>query len=310
MVIRLNHLTYKPKGAHVPSLGNISTEITPGTWLLTGGNAETLSQLMLVIAGFLRAGRHQCLVDNTDTGLRLPSVTSRVVYWSPSMTLPGKTVEQLVRCHAQFYDTFNVDMLADNLQQLDIDPYMPFSQMAPQVLRKACVAYVMALQTPVVMLDNPCGDMQIGDEADITSLIARCRREDGTVIVAQGYVSDVDSIFDHVLLMDRSHLLLSASIADLCHCLEFEGPVAEFTSDARVLFANYRDGMWQVIRRTGTADGACRTLNLQTDIPLLYAALTSDQADAVRRAMDPVPEHEPVPESESEPQNIDNNEQE
>ena len=57
--------------------------------------------------------------------------------------------------------------------------------------------------------------------------------DDKTIIISTHQVRDIDSLLDHIVIIDRSRVLLNASHAEICSRLLFaEQPISEPTDGA------------------------------------------------------------------------------
>jgi ABC-2 type transport system ATP-binding protein len=82
------------------------------------------------------------------------------------------------------------------------------------------------------MMDEPSNGLDIPSKCQFRKVIASGMTENKSVIISTHQVRDIDSLLDHVVIMDGSKVLLNASVATICDKLSFvEQSMNEPTDD-------------------------------------------------------------------------------
>ena len=82
-------------------------------------------------------------------------------------------------------------------------------------------------------MDEPSNGLDIPSKSQFRKVIASGMTDDKAVVISTHQVRDIDSLLDHVLIMDGSRLLLNESVASICDRLYFaEQGMNEPTDDA------------------------------------------------------------------------------
>ncbi len=269
MVIELQNLNYS-YSKNTLALSNITTKLSAGVHLLLGANGAGKTTLLHLIDGLLFPTAGKCLIDGGPTRFRLPSVLSKVFYCGANMEIPAASIDELVKIHSCFFPKFSAEILNTNLADFGIDLWAKFSAMSMGMRQKASVAYALALQTPILLLDEPATGLDIESKQKLQHMMARCIDADSTVIVSTHNFSDLLPLYDSLMILDRGELLLSASIDEISERLAFittDGPAPE---DA--LFTLQRFGRnHSVIANPGDLETAI-------DYELLYLAIKNNHA--------------------------------
>lgn len=269
MKIEFQNLSFRYGGKRKPeALSGVSGVVGPGIHLLLGENGAGKTTLLHLIDGLRFPTSGKCLIDGGPTGWRLPSVLSKIFYLEAGMMLPARSVEELVSVHAQFYPAFSPEMLAANLAEFNVDAKMRFSAMSAGMRQKAAVAYTLALNTPILLLDEPARGLDIASVRTLQRIMARCISPEQTVIVATHHVADLEMLYDSLMILRRGRLLLSMPTDEITGRLAFVSSPAK-PDDA--LFSMRSLGMWRSIV---ACDG---DLESNIDYELLYLAMQNDE---------------------------------
>lgn len=197
------------------ALNNLSATIAPGIHLLLGENGAGKTSLLHVIAGLRFPSEGKCLIDSTQTRLRLPSIESKVFYLSAGMALPARSISELVKTHAQFYPEFSSELLDSNLATFNIDASAKFADMSTGTRQKALTAYALALRTPILLLDEPATGLDISSVRELRKLMAQCIEPEQTVIVATHHIHDLENLYDSVMMLRFGRLVMNMPADDI-----------------------------------------------------------------------------------------------
>ncbi|MCM1309541.1 MAG: ABC transporter ATP-binding protein [Bacteroides sp.] len=262
MIVTFENLTLRY--GRTIALNDLTATISPGIHLLLGENGAGKTSLLHVIAGLRFPTQGRCLVDGAQSRFRLPSIESKIFYLGAGMALPTRTVEELVKVHAQFYPTFSAEMLNENLAAFNIDATTKFSAMSTGTRQKAMIAYALALRTPILLLDEPATGLDISSVRTLQRLMAHCIEPEQTVIVATHHIHDLENLYDSVLMLRLGKLVLNLSTETLTERFAF---ITSPTPPDGALFSLPALGQFRSIVAN---DGALET---NIDYELLYLAL-------------------------------------
>ena len=87
--------------------------------------------------------------------------------------------------------------------------------------KKAFMCFALATNTSLLMMDEPTNGLDIPSKSQFRKMIATNMSDDKAVIISTHQVRDIDSLLDHVLIMDGSKLLLNQSVSSICEKLYF-----------------------------------------------------------------------------------------
>ena len=215
----------------IPALSGINARLGAGVHLLLGANGDGKTTLLNIIGGADFPTHGTCVVADTDTRLRCPSQLAGVSMMSTGMRMPARNVADMVHRHACFFPTFSQEILDANLRAFGIDPKAPLSSMSLGTANKAAVAYVLSLQTPVVLLAEPANGLDIDSKVELQKMVVRCMRDDMCCIVSTHTVADLQNLYDGVIILEKGKMVMCLSIDELLRRVAFTSS-AQVPADA------------------------------------------------------------------------------
>lgn len=266
-MISFNDLSYR-YGTNNLALESITADIPEGIYLLLGENGAGKTTLLHLIAGLLKAiPERACTLDGAPTALREPSVLSRTFFYSDEIPFPYRTIRQMVKHHAVFYPSFDAEMLEQNLADFEMTGNEPIDQFSLGNRKKAQLAYVLALHTDVLLLDEPANGLDITSRTKLLRMMARCVSENQTVIISTHTVWDFQNLFDGLLVLGHGSLLINMPIWEIARRVKF---VHSFTPVEGAIYQEPDFGQFKAI--VPNSDDNETT---DVDFVVLYNALQS-----------------------------------
>ncbi|MBO4955621.1 MAG: ABC transporter ATP-binding protein [Muribaculaceae bacterium] len=215
-MIEINHLTYCYNSSRRKALDNVTVSIGPGIHLLLGANGAGKTTLLRLIAGWLKAKPATAVeIDGIPTAKREPSITGETFMLTDDTQFPMPTINSMVKYHAPFFPNFSIDTLDACMKAFGISPAQPIDTYSLGNRKKAMLAYALSLHTDVLLLDEPTNGLDIPSRQTILELMAQFCGPEQTVIVSTHTVMDLRNLFESVIMLSGSQLLLSTSIYDI-----------------------------------------------------------------------------------------------
>lgn len=233
---------------------------------LLGKNGTGKSTLLYLIAGLLLPSRGSIRYLGAEPRLRRPETLSELYLLPEEFVLPKVRLREYVALHRPFYPRFSDEMLRQCLADFDLTPDLHLGELSMGQRKKAYISFALATNTRLLLMDEPTNGLDIPSKSQFRRVVARSMTEGRTLVISTHQVRDIDTLLDHVVMLDGSRVLLNRPTADICAALRFdEVPVGSAATDA--LYAQPSPGGQQVVRRN---DGTAETpLNLE----LLFNAL-------------------------------------
>ena len=189
---------------------------------LLGKNGTGKSTLLYLMAGLLRP----------QSG-RSPSTLQDMFLVPEEFALPYVSLKQYVKLNGPFYPKFSDELLKACLRDFDMNEDIHLGELSMGQKKKAFMCFALATNTSLLMMDEPSNGLDIPSKSQFRKVIASGMTDDKAVIISTHQVRDIDSLLDHVLIMDGSRLLLNEPVANICDRLYFaEQGVSEPTDEA------------------------------------------------------------------------------
>ena len=200
---------------------------------LLGKNGTGKSTLLYLMAGLLRPQSGRVLYQGADVTKRSPSTLQDMFLVPEEFALPYVSLKQYVKLNAPFYPKFSDELLKACLRDFDMNEDIHLGELSMGQKKKAFMCFALATNTSLLMMDEPSNGLDIPSKSQFRKVIASGMTDDKAVIISTHQVRDIDSLLDHVLIMDGSRLLLNEPVAHICDRLYFaEQGVSEPTDDA------------------------------------------------------------------------------
>ncbi|MFM8322622.1 MAG: energy-coupling factor ABC transporter ATP-binding protein [Chloroflexota bacterium] len=218
MEIRVDDIHYTYPGG-VKALDGVSLTIQPGEALaLVGENGSGKTTLARHLNGLLRPQSGSVWIGDWRTDQRRPAqLASRVgyVFQNPDEQLFRRRVWDEVAFGPQnlgFPPGRVRQAAAQALETLGLDP---FAQLNPRdlgysVRKQVALASVPAMQTPVLVLDEPTAGLDAGEQRRIGALIRALQAGGRTVLTISHDMDFIAETFERVVLIWQGQIRLDA----------------------------------------------------------------------------------------------------
>ena len=215
-------------------LDGFSMQLAEGSvYGLLGKNGTGKSTLLYLMAGLLRPQTGQVLYKGAEVTKRCPNILQDMFLVPEEFALPNVSLKQYVKLNAPFYPNFSDELLRSCLRDFDMNEDIHLGELSMGQKKKAFMCFALATNTSLLMMDEPSNGLDIPSKSQFRKVIASGMTDDKAVIISTHQVRDIDSLLDHVLIMEGSELLLNESVASICEKLYFaEQGMNEPTDDA------------------------------------------------------------------------------
>ncbi|MDJ0367855.1 ATP-binding cassette domain-containing protein [Hymenobacter sp. H14-R3] len=283
--IRNLHFGYSRR---VLQLENLNLDLRRGhIYGLLGKNGAGKSTLLKNLVGLAFPLSGTCEVEGHATARRLPATLEDLFFLPEDVQVPPVTATQLAASTGVFYPRFEAAAFHEHLRGFDVPALTHLHTLSYGQQKKALIAFALATNTGLLVLDEPTNGLDIPSKAQFRKLVAGALGQERCVIISTHQVRDLDSLIDTVLVLHQRHLLLNETIDNLADRLSF-GSVPAGAADADILYAEPSVRGQQVIRAN---------LNLgerytKVDLELLFNALTGPSTAVASYLTNP--HHEPA----------------
>lgn len=171
---------------------------------LLGPNGSGKSTLFKLINGLLQPTTGEVLIEGIA-----PSIESKkIISYLPEKTYLNEWMKtgELLRFFADFYDDFDLVKAKEMLKVLNLDYKHPLKTLSKGNKEKVQLILVMSRKAKVYLLDEPIGGVDPAARDFILSTILGNYHEDSTMIISTHLISDIEKVFDDVILLQNGRL--------------------------------------------------------------------------------------------------------
>jgi len=221
-MIEVENLSFSYGRRKSKVLEDFSMKLDKGSvYGLLGKNGTGKSTLLYLMAGLLRPQTGNVLYKGVDVKKRYPDTLQDMFLVPEEFALPNVSLKQYVKLNAPFYPNFSDELLNTCLRDFDMNEDIHLGELSMGQKKKAFMCFALATNTSLLMMDEPTNGLDIPSKSQFRKVIASGMSDDKAVIISTHQVRDIDSLLDHVLIMDGSKLLLNESVSTICEKLYF-----------------------------------------------------------------------------------------
>jgi ABC-2 type transport system ATP-binding protein len=203
---------------HFTALDQFSFGVERGEVVgLLGPNGAGKTTLLRLLMGYLRPSAGQAFIDGLDCYRQSYGVHRRVSY------LPGEA--RLFRTMRgrdviDFFTSVRNDgsrprAVALACDRFGLDLARSVATMSTGMRQKLALAVTLAVDTPLVILDEPTSNLDPSVRSDVAELVKEARRAGRTVIFSSHVISEVEQVCDRALILRAGRLVHTQVIATL-----------------------------------------------------------------------------------------------
>jgi ABC-2 type transport system ATP-binding protein len=190
---------------------------------LLGKNGAGKTTLLKLISGLRFISNGSALVLNENPALRKPNMLQELYFLPEELYTPALKVQAFIKAYAPFYPNFNHAQFQEYLNVFEI-PYhnLKIDKMSFGEKKKVMIAFALACNTKIVIMDEPTNALDIPSKAIFRKLMASVAAENRIVIISTHQVRDLHSLIDAIIILDSGKIILNESAETITQKLSFE----------------------------------------------------------------------------------------
>ena len=220
-MIRISNLSFSyKKGNNI--FEDFSLDIEKGKVIgLLGKNGTGKSTLLYLLTGLLQAQKGEIRFNGTDVKRREPNTLQETFIVTEEFELPNITLKRYVDATAPFYPRFSHEQLKNYLEVFEMPMDVKLGELSMGQKKKAYISFALATNTNFLVMDEPSNGLDIPSKSQFRKAITMGMNDERTVIISTHQVRDIDTLLDHVIIIDDKKVLLDASTAKIGSTLFF-----------------------------------------------------------------------------------------
>ncbi len=189
---------------------------------LLGKNGTGKSTLLYLISGLMRQQKGLILVDGVPAQERRADILKDIFMVPEEFELPNVSLATYVKINQEFYPNFSQEVLENCLKDFELPISLKLNELSMGQKKKVFMSFALATGTRFLLMDEPTNGLDIPSKSQFRKVIANNMTNDRTLVISTHQVHDIESLLDHIIIMNQSQLLLDASVSDICEKYSFE----------------------------------------------------------------------------------------
>src|SRR5574344_1212127 len=182
---------------------------------LLGKNGAGKSTLLYLMSGLLtpKSGSVEYLGANVRR--RLPATQREIFLVPEEFELPRVSLVSYIELNSVFYPHFSKEDMVTYLHCFDMEIDQNLGKLSMGQKKKVFMSFALATHTSILLMDEPTNGLDIPGKSQFRKFIAAGMDDEHTIVISTHQVRDVDKVLDHILIMDKSRILLNKSVNEI-----------------------------------------------------------------------------------------------
>lgn len=207
-----------------PVLENLSLTIEPGhVYGLIGRNGAGKTSLMNCITGILTFKRkHQPIyLDGVKLNVNNPNDHAKLFYVTDTISSIHILADAFANTLACFYPNFSVESYKEYMEMFRMDRNVFLDELSLGEKKSVFLSYAFASGAPYIIMDEPTNGLDITSRKVFRKLIASYMTPDRAIVISTHHINEISSLLDHILILDKRHLVFDRSVMETGSVLSF-----------------------------------------------------------------------------------------
>ena len=235
-MIRLDHLTFGYSKDKI-LFENLSLNLETGhIYGLLGKNGAGKSSLLRNMAGLLYPLSGKVDVNGHEPKNRQPGFLQDVFFIPEEIYLPAFRISKYLSTLSPFYPKFDAEQFQRHLEEFEIPQDNKLTDMSYGQKKKALIAFALAANTRVLIMDEPTNGLDIPSKSQFRKIVSSALDSDQIILISTHQVRDLDSLIDHIIILDNSEILIQNSLDTVSERLYF-GTIPDIDANSNALYS-------------------------------------------------------------------------
>lgn len=219
-MININNLSFYYDKKR-PVFENVSFNLNSGIYGLLGENGVGKTTFLHLISGLSFPKKGNCKVFGYESAYRNPQILKQLFFLPEEFKAPSISIKEFIKYNSVFYPNFSEIEFEAYLNDFHVEKDRKISELSFGQKKKVFIAYALALNTPVTLLDEPTNGLDIPSKSQFRKIVLSAYNEEKCILISTHQVRDLESLIDPIIILDRNQVLLNNSVEEITHKLLF-----------------------------------------------------------------------------------------
>jgi ABC-2 type transport system ATP-binding protein len=202
---------------HLKALDQCTLSVQRGeVFGLLGPNGSGKTTLLRLLMGFLRPSHGRATIAGRDCFRESMAVHSQVSYLPGDVRLfRGMKGRDVLLFFAQLRGHLDAKRSIELAERLGLDLARKVAQMSTGMRQKLALAAVLAVDAPLLILDEPTSNLDPTVRSTILTILREAKSAGRTVLFSSHVLSEVEQVCDRVVILRRGELVHDQVMAEI-----------------------------------------------------------------------------------------------
>lgn len=221
-MVTINNLHFAFK-KNDPLFSDLSLHLEKGrTYGLFGLNGAGKTTLLNHISGMLFPEKGDVMINSVPSKDRHPDILKDIFVLPEQFDMPSINAESYTRIHAPFYPDFDAYQLHKLLEQFEIRTDKLLPKLSYGQRKKFLIAFALSSNASLLLMDEPTNGLDIPSKANVRKIMAATDLSDRCVVISTHQVRDLNTMIDHLSVLNNGKIIFQQSILEISKQLAFE----------------------------------------------------------------------------------------
>ncbi|WP_240655327.1 ABC transporter ATP-binding protein [Flammeovirga pectinis] len=186
-----------------------------------GKNGAGKSTFFKLMSGLLQPNTGTIDILGEKPFSRYPSFLSKLFFVPEEFELPSIPIRTFITSTSKFYPRFDHRLVYELLDKFDLDENVNLKGLSYGQKKKVIIAFALATKAELILMDEPTNGLDIPSKDIFRKIMAGHFEEDQLIMISTHQVKDIDTIIDHLIVIDNGGVIYNESIFDLTQKYDF-----------------------------------------------------------------------------------------
>ena len=205
-------------------LFDLNLTIEPGhVYGLIGRNGAGKTTLLNNMAGmYIFMQKFESIyIDGILMNSCNPNILAKLFYVTDTIAGIHILADSFAGTLSRLYPNFSMESYKEYMEMFQMDRNVFLDELSLGEAKMVFLCYAFATGVPYLILDEPTNGLDITARKVFRKLIASNMTDDKAIIISTHHINEISSLIDHILILDKKHIVFDHSVMETGKRLSF-----------------------------------------------------------------------------------------